>query len=271
VDFDLLRELSHQNLIAYSRCSPEWDAGGQAVERDGVLLFAGSSPAIDYNGAFRLLPDVSPAAVIDHADQFFGALGRGYFVRARDTGEDDDLRATCETRGLLLSDRRVPQMARTTRLPDATLPRNTEVRVAVSAEGIADFVQVCRAAYTTYGLSPEVVEMLFSLPDRLLDCPNALQVVTYLDGRPVAAAQTWLSHGVAGIYWVGTVEEVRGQGLGELVSRAAMNIGFDSGAQAATLQGSPMGEPLFRHMGLRDVYRYEAYVCLRARRRARSA
>jgi ribosomal protein S18 acetylase RimI-like enzyme len=252
-------------LIAHSRCSPGWGAGGQTVERDGVLLFAGGSPAIGYNGAFRLFPHVSPEAVIEQSDRFFGALGRGYFLRARDTGEDDDLRAACDKRGLLLSDRRVPQMARTTRLPEVPLPENAEVRLALSADGIADFVQVCGEAYTP-GLSPGVVAMLFSLPDHLLHCPNAFQVVTYMNGRPVAAAQTWLSDGIAGIYWVGTVEEVRGRGLGEAVSRAAMNIGFDKGAQAVTLQGSRMGEPLFRHMGLRELYGYETYVCLRARK-----
>jgi ribosomal protein S18 acetylase RimI-like enzyme len=267
VGSELLPELSHRNLIAHCRYSPSWGVGGQAVERDGVLLFAGSSPAIGYNGAFRLQPDVSPETVIEQSDEFFGALGRGYIIRARDTGEDDDVRAACDKRGLLLSDRRVPQMARTTRFPHVPLPPNTEVRLAATIEDIAEFVRVCGSAYTSSGLSPQVVAMLFSLPDRLLDCLNAVQVVTYLDGRAVAAAQTWLSHGVAGIYWVGTAQEVRGLGFGEAVSRAAMNFGFDKGAQAATLQGSRMGEPLFRHMRFRELYGYDTYVCLRAGKR----
>ena len=38
-----------------------------------------------------------------------------------------------------------------------------------------------------------------------LSAPHVQGFVGYLDGAPVAAAGVWLSHGVAGINWVGTV------------------------------------------------------------------
>jgi ribosomal protein S18 acetylase RimI-like enzyme len=65
-----------------------------------------------------------------------------------------------------------------------------------------------------------------------------------------------LTHGVAGIYWVGTMPAARGKGLAELCTRAAGNAGFDMGARVASLQASVMGEPVYRRMGYIEVTRY---------------
>jgi len=78
----------------------------------------------------------------------------------------------------------------------------------------------------------------------------------------VAAAQTLLSHGIAGVYWVGTVEGARSRGLGEAVTRAVTNAAFDRGATANSLQASPMGEPIYRRMGYEEIYRYTTYTRL---------
>jgi predicted GNAT family acetyltransferase len=80
----------------------------------------------------------------------------------------------------------------------------------------------------------------------------------------VAAAQTLLSHGIAGVYWVGTVDDARGRGLGEAVTRAVTNAAFDLGARANTLQASIMGEPIYRRMGYETLYSYHSLVRMRA-------
>jgi predicted acetyltransferase len=84
--------------------------------------------------------------------------------------------------------------------------------------------------------------------------------VAYRGRHPVSAAQVFLSHGIAGIYWVGTVEAARGEGLAEAVTRAVGNMAFDQGAGLSSLQASRMGEPIYRRMGYVDVYRCEDYV-----------
>jgi ribosomal protein S18 acetylase RimI-like enzyme len=72
-----------------------------------------------------------------------------------------------------------------------------------------------------------------------------------------------VTHGVAGVYWVGTVPAARGRGLAELCTRAAGNAGFDRGARIAALQASVMGEPLYRRMGYVEVTRYPLMAQLR--------
>jgi ribosomal protein S18 acetylase RimI-like enzyme len=71
---------------------------------------------------------------------------------------------------------------------------------------------------------------------------------------------TVVTHGVAGIYWVGTIPAARGRGLAELCTRAAGNAGFDLGGRIAALQASPMGEPVYKRMGYFEVTRYPYLV-----------
>ena len=47
---------------------------------------------------------------------------------------------------------------------------------------------------------------------------------------------TIVNNGVAGIYWVGSLEQARGQGLGRAATAAATNAGFELGADIASLQ-----------------------------------
>lgn len=92
--------------------------------------------------------------------------------------------------------------------------------------------------------------------------PHVAAFVARLDGVPVAAAMTLVTHGVAGIYWVGTTPEARGRGLAEACTRLATNAGFDLGAQVAALQASVMGEPIYLRMGYREITRYPWYVLM---------
>ena len=75
---------------------------------------------------------------------------------------------------------------------------------------------------------------------------------------------TIVSHGVAGIYWVGSLAAARGRGLGRAVTAAATNAGFDLGADFASLQASPMGEPIYRAMGYETIYDYRLLHLARA-------
>jgi len=52
---------------------------------------------------------------------------------------------------------------------------------------------------------------------------------------------------------VGTVPEYRRRGLGDAVSRAATNAGFELGARIVALEASPMGLPLYAKMRYETV------------------
>ena len=141
------------------------------------------------------------------------------------------------------------------RLEDPPEPAGTELRWVTDEAGIRDFLAVNSVAYASLGMPVEVLGDLIVPGPRFLE-PHVQTVVAYLEDEPVAAAQTLLSHGIAGVYWVGTVEAARGKGLAESVTRAVTNRAFDLGAGANTLQASPMGGPIYLRMGYETIYHY---------------
>jgi GNAT superfamily N-acetyltransferase len=258
--------LGHLNLIELSRESTRWGVGGALEESDGIVLFAtGSWLPVVCNGAFRSDDTASPAELIGRADSFFAARKRGYTVMVRDTATDRGLRQACEKAGLTVFGEPSPEMICTAPV-EPFCPEGVEIRPITTVEGVADFATVTGAAYATYGMPVETAADLLSLPHRLLGAPHLVAVVAYDHERPVAGALTLLSHGVAGIYWVGTVETARRSGFGRAVTAAVTNAAFDRGAAAVTLQASVMGAPVYRAMGYTVIYHYEDWVRLTAPR-----
>jgi hypothetical protein len=253
--------LGHENLIAYSRATTQWASKGSLHDDGGALLFAGGSwiPVVG-NGAFRTNDEVAPEALLAQADAFFARRKRGYSLKVRDNGSDDDLRAACEAHGLPAFGDPTPQMICHERLPTPSLPDGIVLRAVRDEQGVADFATVNGNAYSTYGMPAEVFVDMFDRPERLLADTNAVVVVAYRGAQPVATALTYLSGGVASLQWVGTVESTRHLKLGRAVTVWATNAGFDRGSSSVTLQASPMGEPLYAKLGYETLYHYHEHV-----------
>jgi ribosomal protein S18 acetylase RimI-like enzyme len=250
----------HLNLADSSRQLFELDSGAEIEVGDGWLFGAGSSshPAIS-NAAFRLDDELDPARLIEAAQAFFGARGRGFALWARaGTPEDRDLIEAAERAGLQQI-HETPEMVLGERPPERPLPEGVELRRVDAAAAAEDFWRVAADAYTSNGFPPEV----FAHYDRHdgLAATNAATFLARLEGRPAAIAMTLVSHGVAGIYWVGTLEEARGRGLAWAVTAAAVNAGFDLGGELVSLQASAMGRPVYERMGFESVYDYRLLLC----------
>jgi ribosomal protein S18 acetylase RimI-like enzyme len=95
---------------------------------------------------------------------------------------------------------------------------------------------------------------------RLLDDPYWHAYVAYSDGEPAATTQLIVADGVAGLYYVGTRAAWRSRGLGEAVTRHAVRSGAAPGCDVATLQASPVGYPVYKKIGFRDVAYYQTFV-----------
>jgi Acetyltransferase (GNAT) domain len=253
--------LGHENLIAYSRATAQWASQGSIHDDGGALLFAGGSwIAVVGNGAYRRDDTVAPEALLTEADAFFARRKRGYSVKVRDNGLDDDLRIACEAHGLPAFGDPTPQMICYEPLPTPTLPEGIVLRAVRDDQDVTDFIGVSTNAYGTYGMPPEVFADMFDQPDRLLADADAEVVVAYQRTKPVAAALTYFSGGVASLQWVGTVESARHLKLGQAVTVWATNAGFDRGSSSVTLQASPMGAPLYLKLGYETVYHYQEHV-----------
>jgi ribosomal protein S18 acetylase RimI-like enzyme len=261
LDDATIARLGHLNYFEFSRETVrQTGRAGELCESDGVLLCAAS---VDFpvlmNVVWRLEPSVGAADLVARSDAWFAAKHRGYSLNVRDGwAEDDDLRAAAEAAGLV-SVLNAPEMVCRDRLDDHPVPNGSELRWVEDEVTFRDFIAVSDGAYSSIGLPAGLVSDAFTDPAALLE-PYVHSVVAYADGQPAAAAQVILSHGISGVYWVGTVESARGRGLGEAVTRAVTNRAFDEGAAVVTLQASPMGEPIYLRMGYESLYRYSTLV-----------
>jgi ribosomal protein S18 acetylase RimI-like enzyme len=234
-------------------------AGGVVHDEDGLLLFAGASDLpVLFNSAMRYGARLDGREAIARADAFFGARGRGYSAILRAHADDSDLREAAAARGMSpFGD--PPGMILERRLADARPGDGVELRRVESEADATSFGRVMGEAYATYGMpvacGPAAVGSLAALR-----APHIVTFLAQVEGQPAAGAMAILTHGIAGVYWVGTTPAARGRGLAELCTRAAGNAGFDLGARVVTLQASIMGEPIYRRMGYVDVTRYPYLV-----------
>jgi len=252
---DQLRARAHLNLVDSSRQLFELDPGAKIESGEGWLFGAGRSshPAIS-NAAFRIDDGLDPATLLERAQAFFGERGRSFSLWARDgAAEDRDLIAAAEAAGLE-EVHAMPEMVLQRRAAERPLPQGSELRRLSSADDAEDYWRVATAAYASIGFPPEVFAFYEDHDGLLAD--NVAAFLAYTDGEPVSIAMTIVSHGIAGIYWVGSLEQARGKGLGWTVTAVATNAGFDFGAEAASLQASPMGESLYEAMGYETICSY---------------
>ena len=83
--------------------------------------------------------------------------------------------------------------------------------------------------------------------------------VGLLAGDPVATSTSFFEAGVAGIYFVCTVERTRGQGIGAEITLAALREARDLGYSVGVLGSSEMGYPVYRRLGFEEYCRIGLY------------
>jgi ribosomal protein S18 acetylase RimI-like enzyme len=255
----LADERVHLNLIDSSRQLFELDPGAAIESGDGWLFGAGSpSHPVISNAAFRSDNNVNADEFVSQAKDFFHARGRGFSTWIRgEEAEDLDLAAAASGAGLQLV-YEMPEMVLGSPVEKPDLLAGIELRQLSEARQADDYWKVAAASYPSVGFPPEVFGSYTNNAGLLAE--NVAAFIAYLDGEPVSIAMTIVCHGVAGIYWVGSLEQTRGKGLGRAVTAAATNAGFELGAEIASLQASPMGKPIYEAMGYETVFDYRLFM-----------
>ena len=251
--------LGQLNLIELTREDTRWQHPHEIVERDGILLFAGSSDFPGFCNGVRRIDDAVPGnAVVEAALEFFGARGRGFSLWSRVLPVDDDLLAAAESAGIAVFGD-APQMICRQRVEERELPVGVTIELLHDRDDVDHFARICGESYEVYGAPAEATASHFNGPSALMG-PNVRAVIARLDGTPVGAALVHSSHGVAGVYWVAVQEVVRGRGIAFAITQYVTNLGFDLGAANVQLQASTMGEPVYRRMGYEEMYRTRLHI-----------
>lgn len=93
----------------------------------------------------------------------------------------------------------------------------------------------------------------------LLNDPVVRYYVGYIDEQPVTISLLLLHEGIAGIYNVATIPQMRRQGFGAAMTLTALHEARDLGYHVAVLQASKMGAPLYCQMGFQDHFMFDSY------------
>jgi ribosomal protein S18 acetylase RimI-like enzyme len=261
MDTSELLHLADCNLSEYCREQARWLPPYEIDERPHALFLASGTrfPTPPANCVVPLgdrIPDAPQ--LLAEAREFFGTLERGFGVYAP-AHLGPSLAQACEAKQWpRLSD--APGMVLTERVQPMAAGPGVELR-AIHDETTADhFVAVSAQAYESIGLPADVSRKLFARRERWQRRPYLQGQLVYEHERPVAAALLLFSHGIAGIYWVGTLPDARGRGHASLLMRNISNHAFDYGARCVILQATPFGEPVYRKLGYREFTRYPWYL-----------
>ncbi len=221
-------------------------SGGVVHEEHGLLFVAGPSSYLRV--AIRMDARVDATRAVRRAREFFGAPDPGHLVLVREP-DDADLAQAATAAGYRPA---WAEQSMALHEPPDLAPPATEVdlRVVSTPGHVLDYGKVVAEANDDPG-ERERAGLLFH--DSTIIAPHIAAFVAYLDGTPVSCAMTLVSDGVAGVFYVATVESARRRGLGDALTRTAARAGFQLGARAAWLGASEMGAGLYRRIGFSDL------------------
>jgi GNAT superfamily N-acetyltransferase len=146
-------------------------------------------------------------------------------------------------------------------LPADTVPPGLRIRPVRTEDEVRVFAETLNAG--DFQASTEIAR---TIPDVLRPSCNPFDrephlgcFIGYRNGVPVATSARYLSDGVVGIYGVATVSDARRKGIGAAMTVAALADGRAQGYRVGVLIATAMGEPVYRRIGFRELFRLAQY------------
>ncbi|MFJ4465897.1 GNAT family N-acetyltransferase [Streptomyces sp. NPDC089424] len=142
------------------------------------------------------------------------------------------------------------------RLAEPDGPAGLSVRTVDDADALGEWVRVYGPSF---GFPPGLHDGILRVESERPDAARIVRLVGRIEGRAVGTALLYEAHGVAGVYVVTTLEADRRQGVGAVLTAAALRTARARGVRIGTLQASGPGASLYRRMGFTEVAAYRLF------------
>lgn len=170
-----------------------------------------------------------------------------------------ELRDGLASHGLIFNETFATEMAADlTELPEGLpFPLGLKIMPVEEGETLRNWIHVASIGFRV----PEKFEKTWYdfFVEAVLDVPFR-SYLAFLDGKPVATSQLFLSAGVAGVYNVTCLPEARGQGIGAAITLAALRDARAMDYRVAILQASDLGYRVYRRLGFQDYGKLSVYL-----------
>ncbi len=131
-----------------------------------------------------------------------------------------------------------------------------EVRVVADEESLRTWTHIFASGY---GLPDEWENDIYTLWWKLGLGYPLRNFIGYLNDKPVATSCLFFGAGVAGVYSVSTLPEVRGKGIGAAVTLRPLLNARDMGSRIGVLQSSEMGYNIYKKLGFKHLCQIEYF------------
>jgi GNAT superfamily N-acetyltransferase len=230
-------------------------AGGGEERDDGQLRWTIGGSPIDYHNAVvgaRLdagNADAAIAAAIAHmrARGVRGSWHLGPGMTPADLGQ------RLVDQGFSYAGDDIGMAADLGAIGAGPIPAGLEISRVGTAEDLGAWVETLGKGF---GEGPAEAQWVGEIYGRIgLGDPAWRHYLGRLGGAPVATATLFLGAGVAGIYFVFTLPEMRNRGIGAAITLAPLLEARELGYRIGVLGASPMGEPVYRRIGFTQYCR----------------
>ncbi len=220
---------------------------GEYRELKGLAVVSCGLPVEQLNFGFLLPPFDGIEANAQSARAYFEEQSLPFRLAFRDGSSDAPQR-------LADWNETAPPVPGMTIATDVRIPEPPASLVIEPVRTSEQLVAYRQTAFAGFGFPVQAAHLF--LTDRFLQLPHVHLYAGSIEGRVVATSMLVATAGVAGIYWVATIDEYRGQGLGTALTWAAVRGGRELGCPIASLQASDMGRPVYARMGFDHVLSY---------------
>lgn len=236
------REL-HASHLAAARAVADLAPGAASADLGPWFVYDSAVGNQEFNVALVRGRVRDPGTALNEAACWFAARGEGFRLALR-SDADAGLIAAARERGFH-EWWREPAMVLWPLLEPPRTPPELRIAEVRDASSLALF----EAMDTDQGRAPD-----WSIARQAMELPGVRLYVGFVGRRAVARAMGMLHGRMVRIANVYVRQEWRRRGLGAAITAAAICGGMQLGAQAACLEATDMGYPVYRRMGFEHRY-----------------